>query len=281
LNKLFDIIIKNIDRIKSKINDIELEKQELSGNIIENKNKRLNLSETFDISRIRYDYGIKLKNDNLVRMNSKLLEIDTDGNLYFLNVNNPKEKEIIGKVENCLYEFDIFNEEWKKADIVRILSSTNFAIKGSKLKELSKAILENKGLELYSNINKNRKLGGLNLYEWWINNWKYKKEVEGRDIIDVKLKDMVELLNKYREDLNNPYLSDEKTLEECNSVVFNPLMEEYMGYRKAFIQKAISKEEFENLVETFVKQDKFYNLYEKAVAVSKSETESEEIVQWV
>ena len=106
-----------------------------------------------------------------------------------------------------------------------------------------------------------------------------KKEVEGRDIIDVKLKDMVELLNKYREDLNNPYLSDEKTLEECNSVVFNPLMEEYMGYRKAFIQKAISKEEFENLVETFVKQDKFYNLYEKAVAVSKSETESEEIVQ--
>lgn len=165
MNKLFDIIIKNIDRIKSKINDIELEKQELSGNIIENKNKRLNLSETFDISRIRYDYGIKLKNDNLVRMNSKLLEIDTDGNLYFLNVNNPKEKEIIGKVENCLYEFDIFNEEWKKADIVRILSSTNFVIKGSKLKELSKAILENKGLELYSNINKNRKLGGLNLYE--------------------------------------------------------------------------------------------------------------------
>ena len=165
MNKLFDIIIKNIDRIKSKINDIELEKQELSGNIIENKNKRLNLSETFDISRIRYDYGIKLKNDNLVRMNSKLLEIDTDGNLYFLNVNNPKEKEIIGKVENCLYEFDIFNEEWKKADIVRILSSKNFAIKGSKLKELSKAILENKGLELYSNINKNRKLGGLNLYE--------------------------------------------------------------------------------------------------------------------
>ena len=67
MNKLFDIIIKNIDRIKSKINDIELEKQELSGNIIENKNKRLNLSETFDISRIRYDYGIKLKNDNLVR----------------------------------------------------------------------------------------------------------------------------------------------------------------------------------------------------------------------
>ena len=28
-----------------------------------------------------------------------------------------------------------------------------------------------------------------------------KKEVEGRDIVDVKLKDMVELLNKYKEDL--------------------------------------------------------------------------------
>lgn len=106
-----------------------------------------------------------------------------------------------------------------------------------------------------------------------------KKEVEGRDIIDVKLKDMVELLNKYREDLNNPYLSDEKTLEECNSVVFNPLMEEYMGYRKAFIQNAINKEEFEKLVDTFVKQDKLYDLYEKAIAVSKSETESEEIAE--
>ena len=89
-----------------------------------------------------------------------------------------------------------------------------------------------------------------------------KKEVEGRDIIDVKLKDMVELLSKYKEDLNNPYLSDEKTLEECNSVVFNPLMEEYMGYRKAFI-----------------KQDKFYSLYEKAITVSKVETESEEITK--
>lgn len=106
-----------------------------------------------------------------------------------------------------------------------------------------------------------------------------KKEVEGRDIIDVKLKDMVELLSKYKEDLNNPYLSDEKTLEECNSVVFNPLMEEYMGYRKAYIQKAISKEEFENLVESFIKQDKFYSLYEKAITVSKVETESEEITK--
>lgn len=165
MNKIFDIIIKNINNVKSKIKDIELEKMQLSGKIIENKQERLNLAETFDLSRIRYDYGIKLRNDNLVRINSKLLELDREGNLYFLNASNPKEKEIIGKAENCLYEFDIFKEEWKKDDIVRILSSTNFAIKGSKLKEISKAILENNSLELYSNINKNRKLGGLNLYE--------------------------------------------------------------------------------------------------------------------
>lgn len=165
MNKIFDIIIKNIDKIKSKIKDIEVEKQQLSGKIIENKINRLNLSETFDLSRIRYDYGIKLKNDNLVRMNSKLLEIDREGNLYFLNVSNQNEKEVIGNVENCLYEFDLLNEEWKKADIVRMLSNTNFTIKGSKLKETSKSILENNELELYSNIYKNRKMRGLNLYE--------------------------------------------------------------------------------------------------------------------
>ena len=100
------------------------------------------------------------------------LDYQTSQNLIYdyLNIvdnsNFKKEYEeiFINNIER-FYEFDIFNEEWKKADIVRILSSTNFAIKGSKLKELSKAILENKGLELYSNINKNRKLGGLNLYE--------------------------------------------------------------------------------------------------------------------
>jgi hypothetical protein len=153
--------------IKSKIESIEEEKQELSGNTIENTIDKLNLSETFDISRIRYDYGIKLKNDNLVKVNSKLLEIDKDGNLYFLN-DNPKEKIEVGKVEDCLYEFDLYNEEWKKADIVRILSCTNFVIKGSKLKEISKAILENRGLEFYTSINKNKnniKFGGLSIYE--------------------------------------------------------------------------------------------------------------------
>lgn len=167
MNTFTKICKEMLDSIKYKIKSIELEKQELSGNIIKNTKARLNLSETFDISRIRYDYGIKLKNDNIVKINSKLLEIDTDGNLYFLDINNNKKNKI-GKVEQCLYEFDLYNEEWKKADIVRILSCTNFVVKGSKLKEISRAVLENNSIELYSNINKNRnniKFGGLSLYE--------------------------------------------------------------------------------------------------------------------
>ena len=44
MNKLFDIIAKNINRIKSKMDEIELEKQQLSGNVIKNKIDRLNLS---------------------------------------------------------------------------------------------------------------------------------------------------------------------------------------------------------------------------------------------
>lgn len=165
MNILLDIIIQKINKMKSKINQIELEKQELSGKIVRNNVDRLNLSETFDLSRIRYDYGIKLKNDSLVKIDSKLLEVDKEGNLYFLNVSNPSEKEVVGKVEDCLYEYDLFNEEWKKADIVRILSSTNFTVQCSKLKEISKAILENRDIELYSNINKNRNIGGLKLYK--------------------------------------------------------------------------------------------------------------------
>ena len=163
MSKCFNWCIQIFNNIKSKINDIEFEKQQLSGKIIENKVNRLNLSETFDISRIKYDFGIKLKNDSLVKVNSKLLEIDTDGNLYFLNINNLKEKQKVGKVEDCLYEFDLFKQEWKKADIVRILGNTNFVIKGSKLKEIRKMILENRSIEIYSDINKNGKLGGLSL----------------------------------------------------------------------------------------------------------------------
>lgn len=163
MNKVLNWCMQTFDNIKSKINDIELEKLQLSGKIVENKVDRLNLSETFDFNRIRYDFGIKLKNDNLVKVNSKLLEIDVDGNLYFLNIANLKEKIKIGKVEDCLYEFDLFKQEWKKADIVRILGNTNFVIKGSKLKEISKEILENRSIELYSSINKNSKFGGLSL----------------------------------------------------------------------------------------------------------------------
>ena len=80
-----------------------------------------------------------------------------------MNVNDLKEKIKVGKVEDCLYEFDLFNQEWKKANLVRILSNTNFIIKGSKLKKISKVILENRSMELYSNINKNSKFGGLSL----------------------------------------------------------------------------------------------------------------------
>ena len=125
MNKFLNWCIQIFNNIKLKINDIEFEKQQLSGKIIENKVNRLNLSETFDLSRIKYDFGIKLKNDSLVKVNSKLLEIDRDGNLYFLNINNLKEKQRVGKVEECLYEFDLFKQEWKKADIVRILGNTN------------------------------------------------------------------------------------------------------------------------------------------------------------
>jgi len=107
-----------------------------------------------------------------------------------------------------------------------------------------------------------------------------KKEVDGRDIINVKLKDMVELLNKFKDDMKNENLLEEKTLDECNSVVFNPLMEEYMGYRKAYIKHAISKAEFENLVLSFIKQEQFKEMYEKALVISNSDltnSESEEI----
>ena len=63
MNKVLSWCMQTFDNIKSKINDIELEKLQLSGKIVENTVDRLNLSETFDFSRIRYDFGIKLKND--------------------------------------------------------------------------------------------------------------------------------------------------------------------------------------------------------------------------
>lgn len=95
-----------------------------------------------------------------------------------------------------------------------------------------------------------------------------KKEVDGRNLVDVKLKDMVELLNKFKEDLDKEELQEEKTLDECNSVVFNPLMEQYMGYRKAYIQKAMNKEEFEHLVLDYIKKEEFKEIYKKALIIS-------------
>lgn len=106
-----------------------------------------------------------------------------------------------------------------------------------------------------------------------------KKQVDGRNLVDVKLKDMVELLNKFKEDLNKTDLQETKTLEECNSIVFNPLMEQYMGYRKAYIQNAIDKKEFENLVLDYIKQEQFKDIYEKALVISDNiiQNESEEL----
>lgn len=152
MNKLLQLIIKIFDDIKVKINDMEIEKQQLAGKVIENKVDKLNLSETFDLSRIRYDFGIKIKNDSLVKVKCESLTIDQEGNLYFLDKDN-KEELKIGDVEEYLYEYDIYKQEWKKADIVRMLGTTNFTIKGNKQLKINKAILENNDLELYSNIN--------------------------------------------------------------------------------------------------------------------------------
>lgn len=109
-----------------------------------------------------------------------------------------------------------------------------------------------------------------------------KKEVHGRELINVKLKDMVELLNQFRLDLNNENLSEEKNIEECNSILFNPLMQEYMGYRKAYAKKAITKEEFKSMVKEYVMQEQFLNLYEKAIELNNnklSDIESEEMAK--
>ena len=51
-----------------------------------------------------------------------------------------------------------------------------------------------------------------------------------------------------------------------------------MGYRKAYIKRAISKEEFEKLVENFIKKEQFIELYEKALLISDNDlSDMEEI----
>ena len=138
-----------LNNVKEKIEKAKLEEQELAGNIIKNEENKIVLAEVCDLSRIRYDYGIKLKNDN--------------GILYFLDKKTNEELEV-GKVEENLYEFDVYKQEWKKADIVSILACANFSIKNTKLKEIDKRILENRDNEFYTDISKKHnklKLGGM------------------------------------------------------------------------------------------------------------------------
>lgn len=152
-----------LNNVKEKIEKAKLEEQELAGNIIKNEENKIVLAEVCDLSRIRYDYGIKLKNDNLVKVKSDLLIIDDNGILYFLDKKTNEELEV-GKVEENLYEFDVYKQEWKKADIVSILACANFSIKNTKLKEIDKRILENRDNEFYTDISKKHnklKLGGM------------------------------------------------------------------------------------------------------------------------
>lgn len=148
-----------LNNVKEKIEKAKLEEQELAGNIIKNEENKIVLAEVCDLSRIRYDYGIKLKNDNLVKVKSDLLIIDDNGTLYFFDKKTNEELEV-GKVEENLYEFDVYKQEWKKADIVSILACANFSIKNTKLKEIDKRILENRDNEFYTDISK-LKLGGM------------------------------------------------------------------------------------------------------------------------
>ena len=150
-----------LNNVKEKIESTKREEDELAGNIIKNTVDKINLAEVYDLSRIRFDYGIKLKNDNLVKVKSDLLIINENGILYFLDNKNSEELEV-GSVEEYLYEFDVYKQEWKKADVISILACANFSVKSSKLKEADKIILENKNNEFYSVItNRQRKLGGM------------------------------------------------------------------------------------------------------------------------
>lgn len=141
----------------------KIENQELTGNIIKNKENKINLSESCDLSRLRYDYGIRLQNDNIIKVKCNQLIVNEEGLLYFLDEQNNEELEV-GKVEDYLYEFDIFKQEWKKADIINILVNLDFSVK--RLKEAEKKIIENRNLDFYSDIyNKNFEIKGVEIYE--------------------------------------------------------------------------------------------------------------------
>lgn len=152
-----------LDKVIRKVENIKIEQKELSGNVIVNEKKQINLSDIFDMRRLKYDYGIKLKNDNLVKVKSELLVIDENGELYFIDQRKNEPIEV-GQVDEYLYEYDIYKQEWKKADVSRLLISANFSIKNNKLKEVNKKILENRNCDLYNDIfnhYKNFKLGGI------------------------------------------------------------------------------------------------------------------------
>ena len=136
---------------KLNIEKDKLEKQELSENIVKNRVSKIKLSESCDFSRIRYDYGIRLQNDNIVKVKSIQLILDEYGMLYFVDKKQNQELEI-GNIEDYLYEFDIYKQEWKKADVISILVNLDFSIKDNKLKKADKRIIENRNLDFYSNI---------------------------------------------------------------------------------------------------------------------------------
>lgn len=160
------LMLKTIlEEKKLNIEKNKLEEQELSGNIVKNKVSKIQLSESCDLSRIRYDYGIRLQNDNIVKVKSDQLVLDEYGMLYFLDEKQNEELEI-GNIEEYLYEFDIYKQEWRKADVENILVNADFSIKDSKLKEVDKKIMENRNLDFYSNIyRKNFEVRGVGVYE--------------------------------------------------------------------------------------------------------------------
>ena len=152
-----------LNNVKEKIQCEKIEEQELSGNIVKNTVNKIILGEVCDISRIRFDYGIRLKNDNLVKVKSELLIVDENGILYYLDKEANEELEV-GNVEEYLYEYDIYKQEWQKADIITILTNANFCVKNKKLQEVEKNILENRNIDFYSGISNNRMKLGVMIY---------------------------------------------------------------------------------------------------------------------
>ena len=103
-----------LNNVKEKIENDKIEEQELSGNIVKNSTSRIILAEVCDISRIRFDYGIRLKNDNLVRTSGerslvKKLNLRND---FYTKASVPLV--CIGRTEGeIIYEIRICSNYWK------------------------------------------------------------------------------------------------------------------------------------------------------------------------